>query len=159
MTLIGSGSSITQDGALVDLSRKLGGWVGVVGYIFSLLALSTSLWANSLNLRDIVSEKTGLDKSTISRVSRSKYVNTDYGIYPLKFFFNEKFVTASGDNLSKVQIKSKLQEIIEKEDKKNPLSDDDIADRLKEAGYPVARRTVAKYREKMKIPVARLRKA
>ena len=106
-----------------------------------------------------VSEKTGLDKSTISRVSRSKYVNTDYGIYPLKFFFNEKFVTASGDNLSKVQIKSKLQEIIEKEDKKNPLSDDDIADRLKEAGYPVARRTVAKYREKMKIPVARLRKA
>ena len=68
-------------------------------------------------------------------------------------------MTASGDNLSKVQIKSKLQEIIEKEDKKNPLSDDDIADRLKEAGYPVARRTVAKYREKMKIPVARPRKA
>ena len=62
MTLIGSGSSITQDGALVDLSRKLGGWVGVIGYIFSLLALSTSFWANSLNLRDIVSEKTGLSR-------------------------------------------------------------------------------------------------
>ena len=62
MTLIGSGSSISQDGALVDLSRKLGGWVGVIGYIFSLLALSTSFWANSLNLRDIVSEKTGLSR-------------------------------------------------------------------------------------------------
>ena len=62
MTLVGSGSSITQDGALVDLSRKLGGWVGIIGYIFSLLALSTSLWANSLNLRDIVSEKTGLSR-------------------------------------------------------------------------------------------------
>ena len=62
MTLVGSGSSITQDGALVDLSRKLGGWVGIIGYIFSLLALSTSFWANSLNLRDIVSEKTGLSR-------------------------------------------------------------------------------------------------
>lgn len=62
MTLMGSGSSISQDGALVDLSRKLGGWVGVVGYVFSLLALSTSFWANSLNLRDIVSEKTGLSR-------------------------------------------------------------------------------------------------
>ena len=62
MTLVGSGSSITQDGALVDLSRKLGGWVGIIGYIFSLLALSTSFWANSLKLRDIVSEKTGLSR-------------------------------------------------------------------------------------------------
>ena len=62
MTLVGSGSSITQDGALVDLSRKLGGWVGIIGYIFSLLALSTSFWANSLNLRDIVSDKTGLSR-------------------------------------------------------------------------------------------------
>lgn len=62
MTLVGSGSSITQDGALVDLSRKLGGWVGIIGYVFSLLALSTSFWANSLNLRDIVSEKTGLSR-------------------------------------------------------------------------------------------------
>ena len=62
MTLVGSGSSITQNGALVDLSRKLGGWVGIIGYIFSLLALSTSFWANSLNLRDIVSEKTGLSR-------------------------------------------------------------------------------------------------
>lgn len=62
MTLLGSGSSISQDGALVDLSRKLGGWVGIIGYIFSLLALSTSFWANSLNLRDIVSEKTGLSR-------------------------------------------------------------------------------------------------
>ena len=62
MTLVGSGSSITQDGALVDLSRKLGGWVGIIGYIFSLLALSTSFWANSLNFRDIVSEKTGLSR-------------------------------------------------------------------------------------------------
>ncbi len=106
-----------------------------------------------------VAKKTGLDKSTISRVSKNKYVSTDYGVLPIKYFFNERFVTSEGDNLSKVQIKNKMQEIINGEDKSNPLSDDDIAAVLKHSGFPVARRTVAKYREKMKIPVARLRKA
>lgn len=105
-----------------------------------------------------VAQKTGLDKSTISRVSKNKYVSTDYGVLPLKYFFNEKFVSSEGNNLSKVRIKNKMQEIIDKENKENPLSDDEIAAILKEAGFPVARRTVAKYREKMRIPVARLRK-
>jgi RNA polymerase sigma-54 factor len=105
-----------------------------------------------------VAKATGLDKSTISRVTKSKYVQTDFGIFPLKFFFNEKFTTSGGENLSKMQIKGKLREIIEAENKKKPLSDDDIADMLNQAGFPVARRTVAKYREKMNIPVARLRR-
>ena len=85
-------------------------------------------------------------------------MQTDFGIFPLKFFFNEKFTTSGGENLSKMQIKGKLREIIEAENKKKPLSDDDIADMLNQAGFPVARRTVAKYREKMNIPVARLRR-
>jgi len=105
-----------------------------------------------------VAKATGLDKSTISRVTKNKYVQTDFGIFPLKYFFNEKFTTSGGENLSKMQIKGKLREIIDTENKKKPLSDDDIADMLNQAGFPVARRTVAKYREKMNIPVARLRR-
>ena len=108
-------------------------------------------------LKDIAA-KTGLDVSTISRVSNSKYVQMDYGVFPLKFFFNDTFVTKDGEELSKVKIKDKLKELIDAEDKNSPLSDDVLSKLLKKEGYDVARRTVAKYREMMGLPVARLRK-
>ncbi len=108
-------------------------------------------------LRDIA-ERTGLDISTVSRVSNSKYVETCFGIFPLKFFFNDKFVTEKGDVHSKVRIRKAIAAIIAGEDKSDPLPDEAIAARLKEQGFLVARRTVAKYREQLGLPVARLRK-
>lgn len=108
-------------------------------------------------LKDVAA-KTGLDLSTISRVSNSKYVLTRWGMFPLKFFFSDGFTTESGEELSTREIKAALREIIEGEDKKHPFSDDALSDLLKQKGYPVARRTVAKYRDQMGFPVARLRK-
>ena len=108
-------------------------------------------------LKDVAA-KTGLDLSTISRVSNSKYVQTRWGTFPLKYFFSDGFVTDSGEELSTREIKSILREIIESEDKKKPLSDDALSAILKQKGYPVARRTVAKYRDQMGFPPARLRK-
>lgn len=105
-----------------------------------------------------VAERTGLDISTISRVSNSKYVQTNYGIYPLKFFFSDGYVTEDGEEMSVREIRKILKECIDSEDKKKPLTDDELAEILKEKGYPIARRTVAKYRQQMNIPVARLRK-
>lgn len=108
-------------------------------------------------LKDIA-EKTGLDLSTISRVCNSKYAQTRWGMFPLKYFFSDGFVTESGEELSTREIKATLREIIENEDKRKPLSDDALSDLLKEKGFPVARRTVAKYRQQMGFPIARLRK-
>ena len=108
-------------------------------------------------LKDIA-EKTGLDLSTISRVSNSKYVQTRWGTFPLKFFFSDGYVTDSGEELSTREIKAALRDIIEAEDKRKPMSDEALGEALKAQGYPIARRTVAKYREQMGIPVARLRK-
>lgn len=105
-----------------------------------------------------VAERTGLDISTISRVSNSKYVQTNFGIYPLKFFFSDGYVTEDGEEMSVREIRKILKECIDSEDKKKPLTDDELAEILKEKGYPIARRTVAKYRQQMNIPVARLRK-
>lgn len=105
-----------------------------------------------------VAERTGLDISTISRVSNSKYVQTDYGIYPLKFFFSDGYVTEDGEELSVREIRKILKDCIDKEDKSHPLTDDELSAILKEKGYPIARRTVAKYRQQLNIPVARLRK-
>lgn len=105
-----------------------------------------------------VAERTGLDISTISRVSNSKYVQTNYGIYSLKFFFSDGYVTKDGEELSVREIKRILRECIDAEDKSKPLTDDELADILKQKGYPIARRTVAKYRMQLNIPVARLRK-
>ena len=105
-----------------------------------------------------IAQRTGLDISTISRVSNSKYVETEFGVFPLKYFFNDKFVTSDGDVHSTVAIRKALAEIIEKEDKKNPYPDEVLAEMLKEKGFPVARRTVAKYRMQLGLPVARLRK-
>lgn len=105
-----------------------------------------------------VAEKTGLDLSTISRVSNSKYAQTRWGTFPLRHFFSDGYVTESGEELSTRQIKAALRDIIEAEDKKHPLSDDTLRERLTAMGYPIARRTVAKYREQLGIPIARLRK-
>ena len=108
-------------------------------------------------LKDIA-ERTGLNVSTVSRVSNSKYVLTRWGIFPLKFFFNDGYVTENGEELSTRQIKAALRDIVSSEDKHHPLSDDALCDELRKRGFPIARRTVAKYREQLNIPIARLRK-
>ena len=105
-----------------------------------------------------VADRTGLDISTISRVSNVKYAQTKWGTFPLKFFFTDGYTTEDGEEMSTRKIKIALQELIDQEDKKKPLSDDAIAKVMKEKGFPIARRTVAKYREQLGIPVARLRK-
>ncbi len=105
-----------------------------------------------------VADRTGLDISTISRVSNVKYAQTKWGIFPLKFFFTDSYTTEDGEEMSTRKIKIALQELVDKEDKRKPLSDDAIAKLMKEQGYPIARRTVSKYREQLGIPVARLRK-
>ena len=108
-------------------------------------------------LRD-VAERTGYDISTISRVSNSKYVQTNFGIYPLKFFFSEAMQNEQGEEVTTRMVKQIIQEHIDNEDKRNPLTDAELATILKEKGYTLARRTIAKYREQLSIPVARLRK-
>lgn len=108
-------------------------------------------------LKDIA-EKTGLDLSTVSRVSNSKYAQTRWGTFPLRHFFSDSYVTAEGDELSTREIKAALYDIIDAEDKRKPLSDDALGKLLAQKGYPIARRTVAKYREQLGLPVARLRK-
>ncbi|MFO7933550.1 MAG: RNA polymerase factor sigma-54 [Bacteroidales bacterium] len=108
-------------------------------------------------LKDIA-DMTNLDISTISRVVNSKYIQTHFGIFPLKYFFSEGMQTASGEEVSTREIKSILQDCINNEDKKKPLTDDRLSAILNEKGYHIARRTVAKYREQLGLPVARLRK-
>lgn len=108
-------------------------------------------------LKDIA-EMVGLDISTISRVANSKYVETPYGTKLIKDFFSEAMMNDQGEEVSTIEIKKILRETIDEEDKSKPLPDDQLAEILKEKGYPIARRTIAKYREQMDIPVARLRK-
>ncbi|MGV8134718.1 MAG: RNA polymerase factor sigma-54 [Mangrovibacterium sp.] len=108
-------------------------------------------------LKDIA-DRTGLDISTISRVSNSKYIQTHFGIFPLKYFFSEGMQKDTGEEVSTREIKKILEECISRENKHRPLTDDKLARILKEKSYPIARRTVAKYREQLGIPVARLRK-
>src|SRR5215203_63894 len=108
-------------------------------------------------LKDIA-EITGLDISTVSRVANSKFVQTEFGTYRLKFFFSESLVTDSGEEVSTREVKKILSNLIEAESKKHPPSDEKLTDLLQEKGYNIARRTVAKYREQLNIPVARLRK-
>jgi len=105
-----------------------------------------------------VAEMTGLDISTVSRVANSKYIQTHFGIFPLKFFFSEGLQTDSGEEVSTREIKRILQDCIENEDKRRPLTDERLTDILQEKGYQIARRTVAKYREQLNIHVARLRR-
>lgn len=108
-------------------------------------------------LKDI-SERTGLDISTISRVSNSKYIQTNFGVFPLKYFFSEAMQKDTGEEVSTREIKTILKECIDNEDKRHPLTDEKLTEILKEKSYNIARRTVAKYREQLEIPVARLRK-
>ena len=108
-------------------------------------------------LKDIA-DMVGLDISTISRVANSKYVETPYGTKLIKEFFSEAMKNDQGEDVSTLEIKKILQNVIEDEDKQKPLPDDQLAEILKEKGYPIARRTVAKYREQLDIPVARMRK-
>lgn len=105
-----------------------------------------------------VADRIGLDISTISRVVNSKYVETDFGIFALKHFFSEGITKESGEEVSNREVKQLLQELITHESKKKPLTDDKLTELLKQKGYQIARRTVAKYREQLDIPVARLRK-
>lgn len=107
-------------------------------------------------LRDIA-DATGLDVSVVSRATTGKYVLTRHGIYPLKMFFNER--VAEGSEASSHEIAAAVASIINKEDKQHPLSDEALTREMIKAGYDVARRTVAKYRERLGLPVARLRRA
>ncbi|QHT67912.1 RNA polymerase factor sigma-54 [Rhodocytophaga rosea] len=108
-------------------------------------------------LKDIA-HSIDMDISTVSRVANSKAVQTEFGIYPLKYFFSEGIATDSGEDVSSREVKYILKELIDNEDKRVPLSDDKLEKILNEKGYNIARRTVAKYREQLNIPVARLRK-
>jgi RNA polymerase sigma-54 factor len=108
-------------------------------------------------LKDIA-DQIGMDVSTVSRVANSKYVDTPYGTKLIKDFFSESVKNVEGEDVSTREIKKILETVIREEDKRKPLTDDKLAGILKEKGYPIARRTVAKYREQLDIPVARLRK-
>ena len=108
-------------------------------------------------LKDIA-EKTGFDISTISRVVNSKYIETHFGIYPLKYFFSEGLENQDGEEVSTRELKKALQECVDAEDKRNPLTDDQLVAEMTKRGYKVARRTIAKYRDQLNIPKARLRK-
>jgi len=120
------------------------------------------LTGDETNLRPMIlkdiAEIVGLDISTISRVANSKYVQTGYGIFSLKYFFSESLSTDTGEEVSTREVKKILSEAIEGEKKRKPLTDEKLTELLKEKGYNIARRTVAKYREQLNIPVARLRK-
>ncbi|HMW65406.1 MAG TPA: RNA polymerase factor sigma-54 [Chitinophagaceae bacterium] len=124
-------------------------------YNFFLTGDETAL--KPMILKDIA-EKTNLDISTVSRVANSKFVQTEFGTYRLKFFFSESLSTDSGEEVSTREVKKILSDLVESEEKKYPLSDERLTELLQEKGYNIARRTVAKYREQLNIPVARLRK-
>ena len=108
-------------------------------------------------LRDIA-DITGLDVSTISRVSNSKYIQTWFGIYSLKQFFSGSMPTSSGEEVSTGELKNVLKEIVDGEDKRKPYTDDELVELMNKKGYQIARRTIAKYRQLLDIPVARLRR-
>jgi len=105
-----------------------------------------------------IAEMIDMDISTVSRVANGKYVQTDFGVFELKYFFNERIENEEGEEISTRKIKNRIKAIVEEEDNKKPLSDDKISAILKEEGFPIARRTVAKYREQLNIPIARLRR-
>ena len=108
-------------------------------------------------LKDIA-ERTGFDISTISRVVNSKWIETHFGIFPLKYFFSEGLENSDGEEVSTREIKKVLKDLVDSEDKHNPLTDDELVDALSSKGYKVARRTIAKYRAQLDIPKARMRR-
>jgi RNA polymerase sigma-54 factor len=129
----------------------------IVNYQYDFFMSGDESKLRPMILKDIAQE-INMDISTVSRVANSKSVQTDFGLFPLKFFFSESITTESGEDVSSKEVKYHLKNIIEKENKRKPLSDDKLERMLKEKGYNIARRTVAKYREQLNIPVARLRK-
>lgn len=129
----------------------------ILDYQYEFFETGDETKLNPMILKDIA-EKVGLDISTISRVANSKHVITGFGVYPLKYFFSESLSTSSGEEVSTREVKKILQDAVEGEEKRKPLTDEKLAALLKEKGYNIARRTVAKYREQLNIPVARLRK-
>ena len=129
----------------------------IVSYQREFFLEGDDVYMKPMILKDIA-DITGYDISTISRVSNSKYIQTEFGVYPVKYFFSESMTNDSGEEVSTREIKKILQDCVENEDKRKPLNDDALVDVLKIKGYPIARRTVAKYREQLNIPVARLRK-
>ena len=129
----------------------------IVSYQYDFFMSGDESKLRPMILKDIAQD-IGMDISTVSRVANSKSVQTDFGLFPLKFFFSESITTESGEDVSSIEVKYYLKTIIENEDKRKPLSDDKLESMLKEKGYNIARRTVAKYREQLNIPVARLRK-
>jgi RNA polymerase sigma-54 factor len=128
----------------------------------SIVEKQRSFFESGENLRPMIykdiAEVIGMDISTISRVVNGKYVQTEYGVFELRHFFSDKLTTQTGEEVSNKEVKKMIREIIEREDSAHPLSDDRIAEMLNGNGLNIARRTVAKYREAMRIPVARLRR-
>ena len=108
-------------------------------------------------LKDIAAD-TGFDISTVSRVVSSKYIETPFGIYPLKYFFSEGMENSEGEEVSTRELKKALSECVAAEDKRKPLTDEQLVDAMRQKGYDVARRTIAKYRGQLGIPIARWRK-
>lgn len=129
----------------------------IVNYQREFFLEGDNVYLRPMVLKDIA-DRTGYDVSTISRVCSNKYVQTEFGVFPLKFFFSEAMTNSEGEEISTREVKQKLREIVDAEDKSNPITDDELVDTLHRNGYTIARRTVAKYREQMGIPVARLRK-
>lgn len=129
----------------------------IVGYQEEFFLTGDETKLRPMILKDIA-EITNLDISTVSRVANSKYVQTEFGTIKLKYFFSESITTESGEEVSTREVKKILEGIVENENKSKPLSDQRLTEMLKEKGYNIARRTVAKYREQLNIPVARLRK-
>ena len=129
----------------------------IMNYQFAYFLSGDEAKLRPMILKDIA-DIVNLDISTISRVSNSKYVQTNFGIYPLKYFFSESLSTDSGEEVSTREVKKILSEAIKSESKKIPLTDEKLMDLLNEKGYNIARRTVAKYREQLNFPVARMRK-
>ncbi len=129
----------------------------IVNYQYEFFLEGDETKLRPMILKDIAND-IHMDISTVSRVANSKSVQTDFGIFPLKYFFSEGISTVSGEDVSSREVKTILSELISAENKSKPLSDDKLEKALKAKGYNIARRTVAKYREQLNIPVARLRK-
>jgi RNA polymerase sigma-54 factor len=105
-----------------------------------------------------IAEDIRMDTSTVSRAVRGKYVQTDFGIYELRSFFTTPLSTNNGEDVSNIEAKIKLKELIDKEDKNNPLTDEELAADMNKIGFKIARRTIAKYREAINIPIAKMRR-
>jgi RNA polymerase sigma-54 factor len=129
----------------------------IMGYQQEFFLTGDETTMRPMILKDIA-DITQLDISTVSRVANSKYVQTEFGTFKLKFFFSESLSTDSGEEVSTREVKKILSDLIEGENKRKPLSDENLTKMLQDKGYNIARRTVAKYREQLNIPVARLRK-